>query len=38
MLLINRKSNQKIVSEIVPISETELSNILEENNFEFDWQ
>ena len=38
MVLIDRKSGQKILSEIVAISETELSDILEDNNFEFDWQ
>ncbi len=30
MFLINRKNEQKIISEIVAISETELSDILEE--------
>jgi hypothetical protein len=38
MFLINRKNEQKVLSEIVAISETELSDILEEDNFEFDWQ
>ena len=38
MFLINRKTRQKILCEIVEISENELSDILEENNFEFDWQ
>jgi hypothetical protein len=38
MFLINRKSGQKVLSEIVAISETELSDILEENSFGFDWQ
>lgn len=38
MFLINRKNGQKILCEIVEIPENELSDILEENNFEFDWQ
>jgi hypothetical protein len=38
MFLINRENGQKIVSEIVAISESELSDILDYNNFEFDWQ
>ena len=38
MFLINRKNRQKEPSEIIHISERELSDILEENNFEFDWQ
>ena len=38
MFLINRKNGQKILCELVDISESELSDILKENNFEFDWQ
>ena len=37
MFLIHRKSRQKILSEISNISETDLVDILAENNFEFDW-
>ncbi len=38
MFLTNRENGQKILSEIVAISESELSEILDDNNFEFDWQ
>ena len=38
MFLVNRKNGQKNLSEIISISDKELSDILEENNFEFDWQ
>lgn len=38
MVLIHRKSKQKVPAEIVEISAEALSEILEEGNFEFDWQ
>lgn len=38
MFLITRKNGQKILSEIVAITDSELSDILDDKNFEFDWQ
>lgn len=38
MFLVNRESQQKVMAEIIEISKTELLEILEEGNFEFDWE